>query len=194
MVHKVNRLEHPIDVMDFIHNALRTEAARLEDAIQRLDFEESLQQIRLDFLRWAAGLMFHAEQEDLYMMRLLADCQPARDGEKEHVELSSRLEDVVRVFGEEIGKTKLIARTHRHLYGAVVALRIAQDDHLESEEAFILPVIRERLSEDEQLRIVQSLLVDQEAAEPKWVLDWLGQNLDPGELEVVSDLAAPWMP
>ena len=125
-------------------------------------------------------------------MRLLADCQPARDGEKEHAELSSRLEEVVRVFGEEIGKTKLIARTHRHLYGAVVALRIAQDDHLESEEAFILPLIRERFSEAEQLRIVQRLLVDKDAAEQGWVVDWLGHNLNAGELEVVSDLTATW--
>ena len=45
------------------------------------------------------------------------------------------------VLNVDIGKKSLIARTHRHLYGKVVALRICQDDHFESEEYLVLPEI-----------------------------------------------------
>ena len=59
--------------------------------------------------------------------------------EEQHTELMGKLKDVRTVLNGEIGRTSLIARTSRHLYDKIVALRIAQDDHLESEEAFVLP-------------------------------------------------------
>ena len=59
--------------------------------------------------------------------------------EQQHSELMEKLEDVMDCLNGEIGRTRVIARTQRHLYGKVVALRICQDDHLESEEAFVLP-------------------------------------------------------
>ena len=190
MGQEIIRLEHPIDVMYLIHSALRTEAAELEESIRRLESEDSLQLIHLDFTKWAAALMFHAEQEDQYMTPLLADCEPARDGEREHAGLVERLEDVVRVLDEEIGKTKLIARTQRHLFGAVVALRIAQDDHLESEEAFVLPVVWERLDETQQLDIARYLLIDENSANRRWSLDWMTQRLNPAEREALVGLDA----
>ena len=52
----------------------------------------------------------------------------------------------------------VIARTQRHLFGTVVTARIAQDDHLEEEEAFVLPVIRRQLSDAQQRTIVRHLL------------------------------------
>ena len=184
----VTRLENPIDVMYLLHTALRNEAAEFEESIRRFEIGDSLQHIRQDFIKWAAALMFHAEQEDQYMTRLLADCIPARDGEREHAELNEKLEDVVEVLNEEIGKTKVIARTQRHLYGAVVALRIAQDDHLESEEAFVLPEVRERFDEFEQLEMALHLLIDEEAEDERWVLDWLSKHLSPAEQSVLAEL------
>ena len=122
------------------------------------------------------------------MSRLLTHCPSARAGEREHAELNDKLEDVVAVFGEEIGKTKLIARTQRHLYGAVVAVRIAQDDHLESEEEFVLPEIRERFDQFEQFETIQHLLIDDEAADPRWVMDWLDPHLIPVEKTSLTEL------
>ncbi len=185
---QISQLEHPINVMYLIHNALRAEGAALEDSVWRFEIGNSLQLIRQDFIRWAAALMFHAEQEDRFMSRLLTDCPSARDGEKEHAELNDKLEDVVAVFGEEIGKTKVIARTHRHLYGAIVAVRIAQDDHLESEEALVLPEIRERFDAFEQLETVRHLLIDDEAADQRWVMDWLTPHLIPVEIRSLAEL------
>ena len=185
---EVASLESPIDSMFLIHKALRDEAARLEESIRRFDVGDSLQLIQQDFMKWCAGLMFHADQEDQYIMRLLADSVPARDGQREHAEINDRLEAVVSVFGEEIGRTKVIARTQRHLYGAVVAARISQDDHLESEEAFILPVIRERFDDPGQLGLVKHLFIDKEAADPQWVIDWLTPHLSPGEQQLLAGL------
>lgn len=84
----------------------------------------------------------------------------------------------------------LIARTQRQLFGAVVLARIAQDDHLEEEEAFILPVIRRQLSTTQQEEVIGHLLTDQEAEAPRWHLDRLRETLPPREGQFLVDLAA----
>ncbi|MFQ6030854.1 MAG: hypothetical protein ACE5Q6_25585, partial [Dehalococcoidia bacterium] len=61
---------------------------------------------------------------------------------------------------------------------------------LKSEDAFVLPEVRGRFDEAEQLRIVQRLIVDQEAADPGWVVEWLSNNLNADALQVLSDLTA----
>ena len=188
MGQEIFRLESPIDVMLLIHNALRSQAANMEELVRCFQTGDSLQLVRLDFVNWAAALMFHAEQENQYMMPLLGGYAPAVDSVREHAELDEKLEDVVTVFSEEIGETQVIARTQRHLYGAVVSLRIAQDDHLESEEAFVLPEIRDRFDEFKQLKMVRCLLIDEEAANRRWVLDWMNSRLPSGECRLVAEL------
>jgi len=100
------------------------------------------------------------------------------------------MEDVQSCLTEEIGRTMLIARTQRHLFGTVVLARIAQDDHLEEEEAFVLPVVRRQLSDAQQWTIVRHLLLDEEADDPRWCLDWLIEYLTPRERRLLADLAA----
>lgn len=106
----------------------------------------------------------------------------------QHADLVEKLEDVMAVLNEEIGTTKVIARTQRHLYQRVLALRVAQDDHLENEEAFVLPEIWLRITEKDQLEMVQWLLIDDEAEDQRWVVDWVAQALTPSELELLEDL------
>jgi hypothetical protein len=99
----------------------------------------------------------------------LPDVPAARDCELSHQRSADRREEVQRCLTEEIGRTMVFARTQRHLLGTVVMARIAQDDHLEEEEAFVLPVIRRQLGDAQQWAIVRHLLVDEEAAEdPGW--------------------------
>ncbi len=74
----ISQLEYPIDVMYLIHKALRAEGAALEELVRRFEIGDSLQLIPQDFIRWAAALMFHAEQEDLFMSCRLSNCPPAR--------------------------------------------------------------------------------------------------------------------
>ena len=88
----------------------------------------------------------------------------------------------------EIGKTKLVTRTLRHLYGKVVSLRICQDDHFESEEALVLPEVEARFSTEEKKEIVRKLLLDEEAAKPTWVMDWVMEKTDPLERERLIDI------
>ena len=186
MAQETVRLECPIDAMFLIHNALRAQAAKVEELVRCFQTGDSLQMVRLDFVNWAAALMFHAEQEDQNMMRLLDGYGPAVDGVREHAELEVKLEEVVTVFSDEIGETQVIARTQRHLYGAVVALRIAQDDHLESEEAFVLPEVRERFDEIKQLEMMRCLLIDDQAADRRWVLEWMAAMLPSGECQLLA--------
>lgn len=108
----------------------------------------------------------------------------------DHLELIQKLEDVLVVLNQEIGKTRVIATTQRHLYGRVVALRIAQDDHLDREEAFVLPEIRQLLGKTEQLEIVRQLLMDARAEDQRWVLNWVAQNITPAEERLLADLEA----
>ena len=110
--------------------------------------------------------------------------------EEQHMELMQRLEDVMEVLHEEIGKTKVIARTQRHLYGKIVALRITQDDHLESEEAFVLPEIWQRFNEEDQLEMARQLMIDEAADDPRWVIRWVAQCLNVGERRQLAALEA----
>ena len=67
------------------------------------------------------------------------------------------------VLEEDIGATSVIPRTKQHLYGQVIALRVAQEDHLETEEAMVIPLIRENFFVECQLETVGALLIDHEA-------------------------------
>ena len=108
--------------------------------------------------------------------------------EQQHDKLLTALEDVLDVMDGEIGKTKLVARTLRHLYGKVVSLRICQDDHFESEEALVLPEVEVRFSPEEKEEIARKLLLDEGAANPTWVMDWVMEKMDPLERERLIDI------
>ena len=108
--------------------------------------------------------------------------------EQQHDKLLTALEDVLDVMDGEIGKTKLVARTLRHLYGKVVSLRICQDDHFESEEALVLPEVEARFSTEEKKEIARKLLLDEGAAKPTWVMDWVMEKMDPLERERLIDI------
>lgn len=108
--------------------------------------------------------------------------------EEQHVQLFEKLEDVMAVLNEEIGRTKVVARTHRHLFQSVVTLRVTQDDHLECEEEFVLPEIRQTFGNAEQLAMVRALLIDEVAEDQRWVVEWVAQYLSPEEREVLAVL------
>ena len=64
---EVTSLDNPIDVMYLIHKALRAEALRVQGVAETLEEGGTLQNFKLAFNRWATALVFHAEQEDLFM-------------------------------------------------------------------------------------------------------------------------------
>ena len=110
--------------------------------------------------------------------------------EQQHEQLVDCLEGVMAVLNQEIGKTKVVARTQRHLFRCLVALRVAQDDHLECEEEFVLPEIRQQIDVATQKAMVRQLLVDDTAEDTMWVIDWVSQRLSPQERQLLAQASA----
>jgi hypothetical protein len=181
-------LKSPIDVMYLVHKALRTHGVQAEDLVRNLGISESLQAFRIHFNEWASALAYHAIMEDQFMTSVMPKLPQVHENEESHRKLEQRLEAVVKCLDEEIGKKRLIPRTQRHLYGKVVSLQIAQDDHLEEEEEFVLPLVRQHFSEEQQRDIIRRILIDDQAADCLWVLKWLGRNLSQGERRLIEEL------
>ncbi len=203
MTAEITTLEQPIDAMYLIHKALRGEADRTVEQARRLEDGDSFQSFKLAFTAWAAAITYHAEKELGTEMSKSADESrrtAAHDPverakwallEKEDSEYARLLEgaqDVMNVLEEDIGTTSIISRTKQHLYGQVIALRVAQEDHLETEEAMVLPLLRENLYPECQLDVVGALLVDQDADDQHWVIDWISQDITPKENELLLEL------
>ncbi|MCH8311003.1 MAG: hypothetical protein IIB17_11000 [Chloroflexi bacterium] len=97
------------------------------------------------------------------------------------------------VLNDEIGTTSVITRTKQHLKAQVIELRITQEDHLETEEGLILPALRERMDEKQQLEMTRGLLIDETADDPRWILQWIAQELTPTEQILLAEAEARCM-
>ena len=203
MAAEITTLEQPIDAMYLIHKALRGEADRTVELARSLENGCSLQAFKLAFTAWATALMYHAEKEVGTEMskfvdesRLSSSHDPVErvkwalleKEDAEYMRLLDCVQDVMTVLEEDIGTTSVISRTKQHLYGQVIALRVAQEDHLETEEAMVIPLLREYLSRERQLEVVGGLLVDREADDRHWVIHWISQDLTTKENELLLAL------
>ena len=126
------------------------------------------------------------------MTPLLPASALARDNEQSHQGLAHRMA-AIRTALHEIGEVVATARSRRRLFGHVVALRIAQEDHLEEEEC-LLPVIHQRIGEAEQLDMARHLLFDSESEDEHWMLDWMAPHLTAAERRVLANLVARFAP
>jgi len=113
----------------------------------------------------------------------------AMEGE-EHKELLEKVADVEEVLKKGIGETRVVARTRRHLYRRVLALRVLEFGHFENEEAFVVPIVAERMSEAQQLEVARRLLIDEDSGDPRWIIDWVASELDDDQRKLLSDLEA----
>lgn len=109
---------------------------------------------------------------------------------QQHEELVEKAQEVEQLLTQEIGKDRVVARTRRHLYRRVMALRVLEFDHFENEEAFVCSIVRDQIDEPKQLEMVRHLLIDESAADPRWVIDWVASELSPGEQKLLADLEA----
>lgn len=222
MADEITNLDSPIDVMYLIHKALRAQGNRAEKEVDKLDDGSSLQGFKLAFNAWATALVSHAELEDKYINDHLASAGSSADtsvtnpAHFEHSqagdptvdkltdmlvayedqmvdELMVSVQAVMTVLNEEIGTTSIITRTKQHLKAQIVGLRIAQEDHLETEEGLVLPALRERLDECQQLAMVKGLLIDETAEDSRWILRWIAQELTPTEQKLLDEVEAHCM-
>lgn len=107
---------------------------------------------------------------------------------EQHRELLEKVQEVETLLIQEIGEEKVVARTRRHLYRRVMALRILLFDHFENEEAFVLPIVLERVNAELELEVARRLVMDEVAEDPRWIIDWVASELAPGERKLLEEL------
>ena len=110
--------------------------------------------------------------------------------ERQHEELVQKVAEVEDALRAAMGENKVVARTRRHLYRRLMALRVLEFDHFENEEAFVVSLVRDRIGEDQQLEMARHLLIDEGAEDPRWVIDWVARELEPEERKLLTDLEA----
>jgi len=131
---------------------------------------------------WGRQLVCHATLETSVKPVVVAL------GESQREEAVAKLEDLENMLTAEIGEDRILARTQRHLFSRMVASRVAEFDHFENEEAFVVSEVREQMSEAEQLNVAMRLLLDEEAENPRWIIDWVAEELTPPEQDLLSAL------
>jgi hypothetical protein len=89
-------------------------------------------------------------------------------------------------------QTTIATRRQRQVLGQVITLRIAPDDHLESEKDLALPLVRQRLSEVQQCAIVWRLLGDGGTQEDAERYAWLTASLTTTAQQMLAALIARW--
>ena len=107
--------------------------------------------------------------------------------EKDHQELAHNLQMVEGLINKELGEGAVSIRTRRNLYSKVVALRVCEFDHFDNEEIFVFPVVRNFMNEKEQLALANRLLFEQDADNPRWVLDLIYEFLDTKDQELLKN-------
>ncbi len=67
-------------------------------------------------------------------------------------------------------------------------MRVLEFDHFENEEAFVCSIVRDQMTEAEQLDVARRLLIEDGAEDPRWIIDWVAEELEPAERQLLLDL------
>lgn len=188
-------LATPIDALYLIHNALRTEAERAEQTVEHLEVGHSFKAFHPVFYHWALVLSTYVEAAERALPALLpevADVWETTAGTARQV--LERLETLQDYLHTEIGKTIVIARTKRQLFGRVALARLLQEDLLEDEETCLLPLLRTRLSTARQFALLRLLLIDQDAAPQDTLAAWIAQDVTDRERQALAVLTTHLSP
>lgn len=110
--------------------------------------------------------------------------------EKQHEDLVESANDIQSILTREMGQDKVVKRTRRHLYRKVMDMRILEFDHFENEEAFVNPLVREQMTDQQELALAKRLLIDESAEDQRWVIDWVAKELKPNERKLLEELEA----
>ena len=205
MTDEIAKLKTPLDAAQLIHEALRNAASQVKEITGQLETGNSLQGFKLAFDSWATALVFHLNQEEIYVESSLTNVLSSGGGESNHAkkgmtgmllafgsvgrsEQMEMIEDVFSVLYGEIGNTSLITRTIQHLHRRIVEMETTQDNHFETQEALVLPLLREWMDEHHQLELIKNLLIDDESDDPRWIIDWVAQQSDSSGKAALAEL------
>ena len=146
MTMDITYCDSPIDIMYLIHNALRAEeAAEVTHRARQLGTADTLAAFARAAHQWASTLEEHARIEDTYMTPFLPARPVIQDNEAEHQRLTALFRELALCLQAITFQTSLTPRLQRQVLGHVITLGITHDDHLESEEDLVLPLVRQRL-------------------------------------------------
>lgn len=192
MTLEIPQCDSPIDIMYLIHHALRAEATVTEQRARHLGTADALATFAQGLHQWMRALEEHAIIEDTYMTPLLPARPVVQDNEVEHQQLTTLFHEIASFLQALPPHTPLTPRLQRQVLGQVITLRIAHDDHLESEEDLVLPLVRQRLSEAQQCAIVRRLLYEARIQEEAGGYAWLTASLTTPAQQQLADLIARW--
>ena len=205
MTDEIARLKIPLDAAQLIHEALRKAAGQVKEIAGQLETGNSLQGFKLAFDSWATALVFHLNQEEIYVEPSLTNALSSGGGESNHArrgitrvllafgrvgrsEQMEMIEDVFSVLYGEIGNTSLITRTIQHLHRRIVEMEATQENHIETQEALVLPILREWMDECQQLKLIKNFLIDDQSDDPRWIIDWVSQQSDSSGKAALAEL------
>jgi len=184
--------DSPIDVMYVIHHALRAEAAEATQLARQLSTGNTLAAFAQVLHCWASTLEEHARIEDTYMTPLLPARPVVQDNEVEHQRLLTLFHELESFLQGLPPQTPITPRLQRQVLGQIITLCVEHDDHLESEEDLVLPLVRQRLSEEQQCALVWRLLCDEESQKAGMIRPWIIAALTLAEQQVLATLLARW--
>jgi hypothetical protein len=184
--------DSPIDIMYLIHNALRAEEAEVTQRARQLGTADTLAVFAQALHQWASTLEEHARIEDLYMTPLLPTRPVVQDNEAEHQRLTTRFRELAALLQEIPPQTSITPRLQRQVLGHVITLGVEHDDHLESEEDLVMPLVRQRLSEDQQCALVWRLVCAGGSQEAGTIGPWITAALTTAEQQALAALLARW--
>ena len=69
-----------------------------------------------------------------------------------------------------------------------MALHVLEFDYFENEQTFVLPLVREGFSEQQQIEMVDRLLFDDNTDNPRCIIDWMTSELRSTQRELLLDL------
>ena len=142
--------------------------------------------------QWASTLEEHARIEDMYMTPLLPARPVVQDNEVEHQRLTTLFRELASFLQEIPPQTSITPRLQRQVLGHVITLGVEHDNHLESEEDLVLPLVRQRLSEAQQCVLVWHLLCYSRSQEAGTIHPWIIAALTTAEQQALATLLSRW--
>ena len=184
--------DSPIDIMYLIHNALRAEEAEVTRRARQLGTVDTLATFVPALHQWARTLEEHARIEDVYMTPLLPMRPVVQDNEVEHQRLTTLFRELASFLQAFPPQTAVTPRLQRQVLSHIIILGVEHDNHLESEEDLVLPLVRQRLSEDQQCALIWRLVCSGGSQEAGTIDPWIMAALTTTEQQVLATLLTRW--
>ena len=192
MTMTIPHCDNPIDVMYVLHHALRMQEAAVAQRARQLGTPNTLAPFAHALHQWASTLEAHARLEDIYMTPFLPARPVVQDNEVEHHRLTTLFHELTSFLQALPPQSPLAPRVHRQVLGRIITLGVEHDDHLESEEDLVLPLVRQRLSEAQQCTLVWRLLCAGGCQEAGTIGPWILAALTTTEQQELAALIARW--